>query len=76
MHDRPGFSTHNLLTRMFMDRKDLKPTLLLALLLFLISAPSPDAQTVMEATQNFIQPAQEVGLQASVEARTATAESR
>ena len=56
-----------------MDRKDLKPTLLLALMLFLISAPSPDAQTVMEATHNFIVPKQELSLQASVET-TAVAE--
>ncbi len=56
-----------------MDRKDLKPTLLLALMLFLISAPSPDAQTVMEATHNFIVPKQELSLQASVET-TAPAE--
>ena len=56
-----------------MDRKDLKPTLLLALMLFLISAPSPDAQTVMEATHNFIVPKQELSLQASIET-TAAAE--
>ena len=54
-----------------MDRKDLKPTLLLALMLFLISAPSPDAQTVMEATHNFIVPKQELSLQASIETTAA-----
>ena len=50
-----------------MDRKDLKPTLLLALMLFLICAPAPDGETVMEATHNFIVPKQESSLQASVE---------
>lgn len=48
-----------------MDRKDLKPTLLLALFLFLISAPQPDSQTVAEMTQNFVVPSKEHQLRAA-----------
>lgn len=61
-----------------MDRKDLKPTLLLALALFLISAPAPDADTVMEMTSNFIVPQQGTALQAAdrESARTELANSK
>lgn len=48
-----------------MDRKDLKPTLLLALMLFLISAPAPDSATIMEMTGNTLVPSGQTGLQAA-----------
>ncbi len=57
-----------------MDRKDLKPTLLLALMIFLISAPAPDRDVIMEASQNFIVPNQETSLQASDLATATSAE--
>ena len=46
--------------------KDLKPTLLLALALFLASAPNPDAAAIAEMTANFIVPKNEHALHASM----------
>lgn len=48
-----------------MDVLDLKPTLLLALAIFLASAPNPDSKAIMEMTANFIVPKSERALQAS-----------
>ena len=48
-----------------MNRKDLKATLLLALFLFLLSAPQPDSQTIAEMTHNFIVTGQDHNLQAA-----------
>ncbi len=48
-----------------MDVADLKPTLLLALAIFLASAPNPDSKAIMEMTANFIVPKSERALQAS-----------
>ncbi len=44
---------------------DIKPTLLLAAALFLMSAPEPDARAVAEMTRNFIVPTSERSLQAA-----------
>jgi len=48
-----------------MNQKDFRTTLLLALFLFLISAPQPDSRTVAEITHNFIVPAQAANLLAA-----------
>lgn len=56
---------------------DIKPTLLLAAALFLISAPQPDSRAVAEITRNFIVPTDERALQAAeLEARAEAAEPR
>ncbi|KAA9130810.1 hypothetical protein F3N42_10585 [Marinihelvus fidelis] len=44
---------------------DLKPTLLLALAIFLASAPNPDSDAIKEMTANFIVPKHDSALQAS-----------
>lgn len=44
---------------------DTKPTVLLAMALFLVSAPDPDSRAVAEMTANFIVPADEFALQAA-----------
>ena len=44
---------------------DIKPILLLAMALFLVSAPDPDSRAVAEMTANFIVPSQEHALQAA-----------
>lgn len=46
-------------------KKDLKPTLLLALAFFMVSAPNPDAEVIAELTANFIVPKNEFPLQAA-----------
>ena len=43
----------------------MKSTVLLALALFLISAPAPDSSDIAQMTQNFIVPEQLLGLEAS-----------
>lgn len=48
-----------------MNQKDFRTTLLLALFLFLVSAPQPDSRTVAEMTHNFIVPTQANNLQAA-----------
>lgn len=45
----------------------LKPTLILATLLFLLVAPTPDSQDIAEMTANFLVPDNHAGLQASEE---------
>ena len=45
--------------------KDLKPTLLLALAFFMVSAPNPDSAVIAEMTANFIVPKNEYPLQAA-----------
>jgi hypothetical protein len=37
-------------------KRDIKPTLLLALAFFMISAPNPDAEAIAEMTAGFIAP--------------------
>ena len=59
------FKRHFAKDRDVMDRKDLKPTLLLALMIFLITAPAPDAATIQEMTHNLIVPDSETSLQAA-----------
>jgi len=44
---------------------NIKPTLLLAAALFLMSAPEPDSRAVAEMTRNFIVPTDERALQAA-----------
>ena len=44
---------------------DIKPILLLAMALFLLSAPDPDSNAVAEMTANFIVPSNERALQAA-----------
>jgi len=46
-------------------RKDIKPTLLLALAFFMISAPNPDAEAIAEMTAGFIVPDNQHVLQAA-----------
>jgi len=46
-------------------KKDLKPTLLLAMAFFMASAPNPDSAVIAEMTANFIVPKHEYPLQAS-----------
>jgi hypothetical protein len=46
-------------------RKDLKPTLLLALAFFMATAPNPDSAVIAEMTANFIVPKHEYPLQAA-----------
>ena len=46
----------------------MKSTILLALTLFLISAPAPDSNDIAEMSSNFIVPQQTLGLLASDEA--------
>lgn len=46
-------------------RKDLKPTLLLAMAFFMASAPNPDSAVIAEMTANFIVPKNEFPLQAA-----------
>ena len=46
----------------------MKSTILLALTLFLVSAPAPDSSDIAEMTSNFIVPQQTPGLLASDEA--------
>lgn len=46
-------------------RKDLKPTLLLALAFFMATAPNPDSKVIAEMTANFIVPKHDYPLQAS-----------
>jgi len=45
----------------------LKPTVLLATMLFLVIAPQPDASDIAEMTANFIVPDQQAALMASDE---------
>jgi len=45
----------------------IKPTLILATLLFLLVAPTPDSQDIAEMTANFLVPNNHSGLQASEE---------
>lgn len=42
-----------------------KPTIILAIAIFMASAPNPDADAVAEMTANFIVPASEYNLQAA-----------
>ena len=42
-----------------------KPTIILAIAIFMASAPNPDAEAIAEMTANFIVPASEYNLQAS-----------
>jgi len=44
---------------------DIKPILLLAMALFLVSAPDPDSRAIAEMTANFIVPSSERALQAA-----------
>lgn len=37
-------------------KRDIKPTLLLALAIFMVSAPNPDAEAIAELTGGFIVP--------------------
>lgn len=37
-------------------KRDIKPTLLLALAIFMLSAPNPDAEAIAEITGGFIVP--------------------
>jgi Skp family chaperone for outer membrane proteins len=37
-------------------KRDIKPTLLLALAIFMVSAPNPDAEAIAEITGGFIVP--------------------
>jgi len=46
-------------------KKDLKPTLLLALAFFMVSAPNPDSDVIAEMTANFIVPQHAHPLQAA-----------
>lgn len=46
-------------------KRDIKPTLLLALAFFMVSAPNPDADAVAEMTANFIVPKNQHALQAA-----------
>ena len=46
-------------------KKDIKPTLLLALAFFMASAPNPDSDAVAEMTANFIVPQNQHALHAS-----------
>ncbi len=46
-------------------RKDIKPTLLLALAFFMVSAPNPDADAIAEMTAGFIVPDKQHALQAA-----------
>ncbi len=46
-------------------KKDLKPTLLLAMAFFMASAPNPDSAVIAEMTANFIVPKNEYPLQAA-----------
>ena len=45
-------------------KRDIKPTLLLALAIFMVSAPNPDAEAIAEITGGFIAPAYPFPLQA------------
>ena len=45
----------------------MKPTILLAITLFLISAPAPDSNDIAELTSNFLVPQEVPGLLASEE---------
>ena len=49
----------------YKDVMDLKPIMLLALALFLASAPQPDSRTVAEMTRDFIVPPDEFALLAA-----------
>ena len=44
---------------------DIKPVLVLAMALFLVSAPDPDSRAIAEMTANFIVPSDERALQAA-----------
>lgn len=44
---------------------DIKPTILLAMALFLVSAPEPDSRAIAEMTANFIVPSDQHALQAA-----------
>ncbi len=46
-------------------KRDFKPTMLLALAFFMVSAPNPDANAVAEMTAGFIVPKNEHALQAA-----------
>lgn len=46
-------------------RKDIKPTLLLALAFFMAGAPNPDADAIAEMTAGFIVPKNQHALQAA-----------
>jgi hypothetical protein len=60
---------------MYREVREVKSTLLLALTLFLVSAPAPDSNDIAEMTSNFIVPQGNPGLQAGEEsARPETTE--
>lgn len=42
-----------------------KPTLILALAIFMASAPNPDSEAIAEMTANFVVPSKEFNLQAA-----------
>ena len=44
---------------------DIKPTVLLAMAIFLVSAPDPDSRAIAEMTANFIVPSDAHALQAA-----------
>ena len=46
-------------------KRDIKPTLLLALAFFMASAPNPDAEAIAEMTAGFIVPENQHALQAA-----------
>jgi len=59
----------NQITQVF----DLKPTLLLSILLFLLAAPAPDSSDIAEMSANFLILGNNIGLMASEEPVQATA---
>lgn len=46
-------------------KRDIKPTLLLALAIFMVSAPNPDADAIAEMTAGFIVPENQHALHAA-----------
>lgn len=55
-------------------KRDIKPTLLLALAIFMVSAPNPDAEAIAEITGGFIVPEHAFPLNADEGIRPETAE--
>ena len=64
--------------QLYREVPEMKPTILLAVALFLISAPEPDASDIAEMTSNFIVPRESSSLMAFgyVDARNPVAETR